>query len=382
MLTLVMTTCVRRPLRVYPPVVIHLNLFFRLEPPARIQTGQRRKELVSRATTLLTDGEGNELTLQLWSDLASDGILTKLRAAAPQGSPSRVRAVAASGEETQRANDDAATGSGWNGDKPCVFEFTRLRPDFHSTCEALVLNTTSNSEVKQLDPQSKEALDIANAVLDGATAMTTLGSAHLVDYRHADTTGQTSNGSYEAGIQCSPSVARVFSSVNELLAAEGYSGMARLVGVVVREFLVDPPRESAALTTSSPTFSGAPCAGGPAALFLGDPANRNSGGESIVRVLVDGEALRDVLVGIPWEASALCGTASLGGSIWPHSNGVAEQAAACVARSLLDGLVQGGREGELLDAVLACVASADENGRFVQGGTSYRLAQLHAHLAP
>lgn len=355
---------------------------FRLESPACIQAGQRRKELVPRATTLITDGGGNEMVLQLWSNLASDEILMELRAAVPQGAPSRVRAIAASGEEARRANDDATTGSGRNGDEPCVFEFTRLRPDFHSSCEALVLNTTNNSEIKQLDPRSKEALDISTAVLDGGAAMAILGSSQQVDNRHADTSGQTSNGLYEAAIPCSPRVARIFSSVNELLAAEGYSGMARLVGVVVREFTVDPLRESAAQTTGSPTFPGAPCAGRPATLFLGDPANRNSSGESVVRVLVDDEALRDVLIGVPWEASALRDTSSIGGSSRPHSDRAAEQAAACVARSLLDGLIQGGREGELLDAILACVASSDENGRVVQGGTSYRLAQLHAHLAP
>lgn len=365
--------------------------YFSVHPPvSSIRAGQRRKELVSHATALLTDNRGVEMKLRLWSDLASDENMTKLREVVIQPVPAVISEYKASDEGTQNAREGGATPLRRNGDRPIVFEFTRLRPEMSFSCEALLLNTTQDSEIKKLRPDSKEALTVANAVV-GAVA-TTLGSAHLTKDPNSDATGyppQMGSGSCEAAVEQSPGSARVFGSVDQLMNAEGFSGMARLTGVVVRKLLVDAPRDSATFAPTAPSALDASflTGDGSVTLFLGDPVDTSKSGclggvESIVRVHVNHDALRDILGAIPWELSVLCGKASGGASSSSDLvDAAAWEAVAPVARSLLDGLVQGGQEGERLSVVLVCVASSDENGRVVQGGTLYRMVQLHANLA-
>lgn len=329
------------------------------------------------------------MTLQLWSDLASEENITKLKEAIIQASPAVIDMKEASDEGAQSMSEHATTAHRENGDRPVVFEFTRLRPKFSFSCEALVLNTTQDSEMKTLHPDSKEALKVVNA---GRGAASTLGSGHSANGRNSDDADghlQIGSDPGEAAMEQSPASARVFSSVEELMKAEGFSGMARLTGVVVRKLLVDAPQDAA-------TFAPVVCSAldriflagdGSVALFLGDPmgTSRNSylgGAGSVVCVHVDRDALRDILGGIPWKLPALCGKASGGSS----SPGESDDAGAWekvifIARSLLHGLLLGGQEGEELSVVLACVASKDENGRVVPRGTSYRMVQLHANLA-
>lgn len=333
--------------------------------------GKRRKDLVSRATALLTDGRGRDMTLQLWGDLASERIITTLREATLAGTEQAVRRR----EQRRSAQISTSTGQA-DMDKPVVFEFTRLRPEFSVSCEALVLNTTQSGEIKALAPQSPEACAVADQV-SRATRAIVLG-----DLEDGDEAMHVSQVAREEGnrlVADAPASATRFESVGQLLSDEGFCGLARLNRVVVRRI------DSSQLATHSSSVNSLEthrmsntrsCS--PVTVYVGDPVDDKGfagGVAAVVKVAVDGGPLLDLLGGMPEELLTLTRDESkAGGSV---VDAAVRTAAWAVARSLLDGLEAGGEQGEVVSVDLACVARADENGQVVRGGTLYRLVACH-----
>lgn len=356
---------VQRPARVFPPDLA--TCFPRLigSTPSTATTcllfvGQRRKDLVARATALLTDGP-DEMILQLWGDLTSEDTLSSLRAGA----------IALSGT----TKEAAARGLMKN---PAVFEFARLRAEFSLSCEALVLNTTAGGTIRTLAPDTPDANFVADAVVRASSAPeATLGEKQIF----WDSPGKAQA---EVAFPTEDGVAspRRFASVAELMSTDGYSGACVLAGVVVRK--VEAPGLGGDIHTRHHHESARPPGPGRAQhvvrICLGDAgdsdasnsAGRCTGVEAVLRVVVDGGALRDLLGGIP---EGLLAPATGGGEGGAIAGDVSHQAAG-VLRSLLDGLEVGGEQGERVDVVLACLAAVDSNGLIIPGGTRYRLIKL------
>ncbi|CAB1108363.1 unnamed protein product [Ectocarpus sp. CCAP 1310/34] len=329
--------------------------------------GKRRKDLVSRATALLTDGR-HEMTLQLWGDMASDETIDSLRG----------RAIAA-GKNDVSAHDRTM-------ERPAVFEFTRLQPSFSFSCETLVLNGKSGT-VTQMDRGSAEAVSVSTAVLASAAAAAAGEGDERAPVSLATAKSSCAGSpSFLAQGAGAPASARRFESVAALMSADGFSGAGYLDNVVVRK--VCAPWLSAA---GSPDEHGRaaslPSLGGvapPVVIYLGDldepvPAAAaaaagtcdawSAGVEAVVGVTADGGALHELLGGVPLDLLAV-------GSGRGSRRGMAGDVGRGVVQCLLDGLEVGGRRGERVDVALACSASADENGRFIPGGSSYRLISL------
>lgn len=355
---------------------LHTTLRHRAVPTP----GKRRKDLVARATALLTDGIHQDMTLQLWGDLASEETISRLRAGV----------VAANGEGTTPTRVGLIR-------TPAVFEFTRLRPEFSFLCEALVLNG-KNSSIRTLPRDSPDAISISRAVVAAAVM-----SEETHDKRGAEGpavagTAERSRTEALSPAESGPASARTFESVAALMSADGFSGAGCLSGVVVRK--VDAPclavpaalppgfdspinRTTTAVTAVAPASRGVPLV----SVYLGDPeglryptdAGRSVGVEAVLHVAVDGGALRDLLGCVSEEVLMLArGTiASRGSESCDGGLRVMK-----VARTLLDGLEVGGEEGERVDVMLACSASVDGNGRVTPGGSSYRLISLHpSHIS-
>ncbi|CAM9206443.1 unnamed protein product [Ectocarpus sp. 12 AP-2014] len=330
--------------------------------------GKRRKDLVSRATALLTDGR-HEMTLQLWGDMASDETIDSLRG----------RAIAA-GMNDVSAHDGKM-------ERPAVFEFTRLQPSFSFSCEALVLNGKSGTAT-QMDGGSAEAVSVSTAVLASAAAAAAAAGEGDERAPVSLATAKSScagSPSFLAQGAAAPASARRFESVAALMSADGFSGAGYLGNVVVRK--VCAPWLSAA---GSPDEHGRdaslPSLGGvapPVVIYLGDPDEpvpavaavaaagdaRSAGVEAVLGVTADGGALHEMLGGVPLDLLAV-------GSGSSSRRGMAGDVGRRVVQCLLDGLEVGGHRGERVDVALACSASADENGRFIPGGSSYRLISL------
>lgn len=339
--------------------------------------GTHQKDLIARATALLTDGLGQEVTLQLWGDLASEGIISTLRA----------------GVESVNAVHDSTGAKTGPVAKPTVFEFSQLHPEYSFSCEALVLNAR-NGTVKTLAPNSSEAVPVASAVLAAARASLSCPSSlwgsrqGLKGPAHTDSAEtapkKTSKDAFAGKEGADLDLARRFASVAEFINADGFSGVGCLSGVVVRKVHAPCLSEPAC----SNNFSGASCDDAssaplvassgvsPLILYLGDPdeprASPRTGCsvevEGVLRVVVDGGALEDLLGGIPLQLLAL--------SKDGDGFGISAQVAGIV-RSLVDGLEVGGEQGERVDVTLSCLAPADANGQLIPGGSQCRLTNLH-----
>ncbi len=351
----------------------------------RHAAGKRRKDLVPRATALLTDGE-REMTVQLWGDMASEETVHSLRegTVAAAAAATAARGVA---EGTARGEETAG--------QPALFEFTRLRPSFSFSCEALVLNGKSGT-IRRLDPGSAEAASVSAAVQAGVGRQEDRADAAEPPPRPE---AEAPRFLAEEG---GPAAARRFESVAALMSADGFSGAGYLSNVVVRR--VDAPGfrsvapagvvvaapgehgrrdDDGGLLLNHHRGGGGGGGGGgwvPPAIriYFGDPGDesepagrrrrrqaRSAGVEAVLRVAVEGGALRDLLGGVPEEL------------FMPASaNDDAVDAGRRVVGSLLEGLEVGGQRGERVDAVLACSAPVDANGRAISGGSSYRLIGL------
>ena len=346
-----------------------------------VAAGKRRKDLVSRATALLTDGQ-HEMTLQLWGDMASDEAVTILR----EGS------VAAS----MGARDGAMR-------KPAVFELTRLQPSFSFSCEALVLNGKSGS-VRRMDSDSAEAISVSASVLAAAAAATAgavdppaaavgaaTGSAEQDEETNWRVGAAKSPNATESGRfvkrEGGPAATRKFESVAALLSADGFSGAGYLTSVVVRKVDV-PSLPDPGTVPITPSYGGGggpgssrfppPSRSGvdpPLTLYLSDPDEAGPEGTSpsagvdaaVLRVTVGGAPRGELLGCVPEELLLPPLTSGHAGA-----DAVAH-AGRAVVNSLLDGLVVG---GERVDVVLACSASLDANERVIPGGSVYRLVSL------
>ncbi|CAN0548050.1 unnamed protein product, partial [Ectocarpus sp. 8 AP-2014] len=178
-----------------------------------------------------------------------------------------------------------------------------------------------------------------------------------------------------------PASARRFESVAALMSADGFSGAGYLANVVIRKVCAPwlsaagPPGEHGR-AASLPSLGGvAP----PVVIYFGDPDEpvpaaaagdaRSAGVEAVLGVTADGGALHELLGGVPLDLLAV-------GSGSSSRGGMAGDVGRRVVQCLLDGLEVGGRRGERVDVALACSASADENGRLIPGGSSYRLVSL------
>ncbi|CAM9152725.1 unnamed protein product [Ectocarpus sp. 4 AP-2014] len=306
------------------------------------------------------------MTLQLWGDMASDETIDSLRG----------RAIAA-GKNGVSAHDGTM-------ERPAVFEFTRLQPSFSFSCEALVLNGKSGTAA-QMDRGSAEAVSVSTAVLASAAAAAAgEGDERAPVSLAAAKSSCAGSPSFLAQGAGAPASARRFESVAALMSADGFSGAGYLGNVVVRK--VCAPWLSAA---GSPHEHGRaaslPSLGGvapPVVIFLGDPDEpvpaaaaaaagdaRSAGVEAVLGVTADGGALHELLGGVPLHLLAV-------GSGSSSHRGMAGDVGRRVVQCLLDGLEVGGRRGERVDVALACSASEDENGRFIPGGSSYRLISL------
>lgn len=334
-----------------------------------IGAGKRRKDLIARATALLTDGLDSEMTLQLWGDLASQETVTMLTEGA---------IIAANANKGERK-----AGAGLIR-KPTVFEFTKLQPEFSFACEALVLNTTKRGAIRKLARDSREASSVIDALVSAAAVSSPAapGDSHQKSRNQFVDTGETLHQETsvlpEAGALASP---RRFASVAELINAKGFAGACCLDGVVVRKVEAHQLRLPAVALSPFDDVShsvSAPRRPLSVSIFIGDPDDvaqdgRRSAGEAVARVAVDGGALQDLLGGIPKDLLAL------GMDGQPGSGGVSDVGVAAVVAtvtSLLDGLEIGGEQGEGVDVELACLPCLDANGRVVSGGSSYRLVHL------
>lgn len=295
--------------------------------------GGGRKDLVARATALLTDGH-QEMTLQLWGNLATEELVAKLK----------------EGIATTRVNAHSDIA------RPVVFEFTRLRPDFSFSCEDLVLNTTTYGTCRALAPNSPEAISVADAVARHSKMCLGEPLLSTMHVRASSSTDQT------------PSIRR-FDSVCDLVTSHGFSGVCYLDGVVVRKAEI-PYLEDGRLSSPRP-----PCGSfhSPVLyLYIGDPDEPDSktrlsksGCAPVVCVTVDGNGLSDLLCGIPCDLLG-CSTDSS-----------VNIASIKLVRSILDSLVVGSEQGERINAMLACSASEDANGLVTPGGGRYRLVSFH-----
>lgn len=360
--------------------------------PPTTSAGKRRKDLVSRATAVLTDGL-HEMTLQLWGNMATDETIRSLA----EGSIAGVAGAAAIG----RVAEGVATREGGVTTTKrdlAVFEITRLHPSFSFSCEALVLNGKSGT-VRRMECHSAEAIAVSEAVLAAAAAGTGERAPAIVNSAKNSRTDPPVGFFSAEGARS----VRKFESVAALMGADGFSGVGYLTNVVVRK--VDAPFLSAAASRLVPSSAGChdaaasssldttlpspvSCGGAGASpspphviIYFGDPeesgpavtrAARSAGVEAVLRVTADGGALRDVLGCIPDELLVI-GTGSSHGRAHDDVVGAVERVASC----LLDGLAVGGEQGERVDAVLACSASVDANGLAISRGTSYRLVSLH-----
>lgn len=342
-----------------------------------IEAGKRRKDLIARATALLTDGLDSEMTLQLWGDLASQETVTMLTGGA---------IIAANATAGERKTEAGLIG------KPTVFEFTKLQPEFSFACEALVLNTTKRGAIRKLAPDSREASSVIDALVSAAAVSSVSSTAAPGDNHQKSRnpfvdTGETLHHETallpEAG--ASLASARRFASVAELMSAEGFSGACSLEGVVVRKVeaheLLCLPAVALPLLDDVAHSLSAPRRPLSVSIFIGDPEDATqdgrrsagSGGEAVAKVAVDGGALQDLLGGIPKELLAL------GMDGQPGSGDVSDvcvTAVVATVTSLLDGLEIGGEQGEGVDLELACLPCLDANGRVISGGSSYRLVHL------
>lgn len=325
-----------------------------------------------------------EMTLQLWGDLACEETIAKLREGAVAA-----QAVQASPGARKRPIKT-----------PTVFEFTELQPEFSFSCEALVLNG-KGGKLRTLPPDSPEAMRVSEAVVAAATALLETGqnrdeavsAGSTVAFGSAETSSQAEAGLTVGGVAALP---RRFESVAALMSADGFSGACRLRRAVVRK--VDAHYLSSALRP--PVISGN---GGTVttfdsrhrpglrrvSLYVGDGeeslselsgVDRSGGVEAVIRVNVDGGALNDLLGCNPKELCALAADANVEVEDSKDGGGVGVQVEIEVARvlwSLLEGLEVGGERGERVDLVLACSASVDANGWITPGGSCYRLVSLH-----
>lgn len=312
--------------------------------------GERRKDLVARATALLTDGH-QEMTLQLWGDLATEELVAKLK----EGVATTRHNTSTASTNMDRALPDIL--------RPAVFEFTRLRPEFSFSCEALVLNTTTNGTCRALHSNSPEAIAVADAV---ARYSKICPDEPLL---HVDSKMRTMHVRASWSADDVASIRR-FDSVSELVTDHGFSGVCYLDGVIVRKAEI-PDFEDG----RTPLSPGVVCGSFHSHflyLYIGDPDEPESetrfpksGRGPLVCVAVDGSALSDLLCGIPCELLG-CSTDSR-----------VNIASIKLVRSFVDGLVVGSEQGERFNVMLACSASEDANGRVTPGGRRYRLVSFH-----
>lgn len=364
--------------------------------------GKRRKDLISRANALITDGMHREMTLQLWGDLACEETIARLRAGA----------VAA---QAAHPSPGARKGPIRN---PTVFEFTELQPEFSFSCEALVLNG-KGGKIRTLPPESREVMRVSEAVMAAAAASVEAGQSRddkavsAGSTAAVDSTETALHAEADFHAKGMAALPRRFESVAALMSADEFSGACRLSGVVVRE--VDAPHLSfPALQplASSPNGGMAAAIGrrhppglGRVSLYVGDEeeslgglsgVDRSGGVEAVIRVSVDGGALNDLLGCNPEELLALAPDVDVEGDVDIDVEGSVEDGVGVevegsrgggdvggvwveVARvlwSLLSGLEVGGERGERVDVVLACLASVDANGWVTPGGSCYRLVSL------
>lgn len=287
---------------------------------------------MARATALLTDGH-QEMTLQLWGDLATEELVAKLK-----------EGIAITRDDASTAFPDIA--------RPTVFEFTRLRPDFSFSCEALVLNMTKNGTCRSLDSNSPDAISVVDAV---ARYRKRYPGESLL---HADSTLSTMHVRASSSTDNTASIRR-FESVCSLVTCRGFSGICYIDGVVVRKVEMSYFEDG---RSHSPVLY----------LSIGDPDQpesktrlSKSGCAPLVCVAVDGNALNDLLGGIPCDLLG-CSTDS----------GV-NTAAMKLVQSFVDGLVVGSEQGEMINVMLACSASEDANGWMTPEGCRYRLVSFH-----
>lgn len=304
-----------------------------------------RKDLISRAVAVLTDGSGRRVMLQLWGELASEENVCKLR-------------VEADYWVMRETSPEARTVG-----KLAVFVFTRLRPEFSQSCEALVLNTTNSSEIRKLDAKCTMAHAVVGSVENCKSEVCPSQGCEATAWSGAT----------------DPTLTRTFTSIDELTEEETFFGVANLPCVVVRK--VETLRVLAEASTTDlhgeQAISKAPSSHGAVILYLGDPYHEDmqsirGGVEATIRVVVGGGALSNLLGGIPHELLTL----SLGDEKSCERVDGVHTAVGSVIRSLLDGLEEGGRAGEHLSVDLACITSADDNGKVLRGGISYRLIRL------
>lgn len=296
-------------------------------------------------------------------------------------------------DETIDSLREGAIAAGKNGvsardgamERPAVFEFTRLQPSFSFSCEALVLNGKSGTAT-HMDRGSAEAVSVSTAVLASAAAAAAGEGGERASVSLATAKSSWAGApSFLAQGAGPPASARRFESVAALMSADGFSGAGYLVNVIVRKVCAPwmsaagPPGEHGR-AASLPSLGGvAP----PVVIYFGDPDEpvpaaaaaatagdaRSAGVEAVLGVTADGGALHELLGGVPLNLLAV-------GSGSSSRGGMAGDVGRRVVQCLLDGLEVGGRRGERVDVALACSASADENGRFIPGGSSYRLISL------
>lgn len=348
-------------------------------------TGKRRKDLISRANALITDGT-REMTLQLWGDLACEGTIATLREGA----------VAA---QAVHASPSARKGPIRT---PTVFEFTELQPEFSLSCEALVLNGRGG-KLTTLPPESPEAMRVSEAVITAAAALLETGDSRDKPVSAGSTfavgspeTSSQAKADLKAG--GGTALPRRFESVSALMSADGFSGACRLSRVVVRTVDADylssprlrPPVGKCNGGVATTIGSRHPPGLRRVSLYVGDEEeslsglsglDRSGGVEAVVRVIVDGGALNDLLGCNPEELCALASDVGVdaGVEVEGSRNGGGVGVEIEVARvlwSLLKGLEVGGERGERVDVVLACSASVDANGWVTPGGSCYRLVSL------
>ncbi|CAM9229860.1 unnamed protein product [Choristocarpus tenellus] len=321
--------------------------------------GMHRKDLISRATALVTDGSSREMTLQLWDSLAGEDTLSLLRNGIL---PTPVSSGSGGTEK-------AVIKRRW-----AVFEISNVRPEYSFLGEALVLNTTLRSTVSRLPNDSLRGAPIIAAVacvppvIAKGTATSVITSASAFDRTE-----------FGVGI----AVKRAFPSVSDLLDNADFCGIAVLMGVVV--YGVEAPKPlvwwgNETRSVASTAVRGATSNGGSGASFhlfhirLGDriesaKAFEVGKGVGELRVSITSGVAEDLLGGIPPELL-------LHPVFVNNKLGDIASSAAALVEGLLGGLVEGGVEGkERFDVILRCSAAVDDNGWVMTGGNRYEVVR-------
>lgn len=353
---------------------------------------EKRKDLVSRALALLVDATGETMILQLWGTVASDENLRKLS-----------EGIRGTGSASPLGGGELGGVNGSSSVEPArslaVFAFTRLRPDFSYSCQALVLNTTDGSEIRQLPPQSPAVRAFEQSSACGLPRERPAMERAVVNPNQQDLTLASRLRSWGVTQQALPhdddtvlwSLPRDFASVEELVSLEYFCGVAILPCVTVRKVeafrsmggvaVPDAHARDPKTHSNLEPYS-------TLVLHIGDPwnqyreTNSTRGIEATARVVVAGEGLRRLLGGLvaPDLLNLLFlprrddGAAPLKDDEESDSRG--KPAEVRVVECLLEGLQSGGLEGEEFSMHLACVANADDNGKLLPGGTSYRLLKM------